>query len=699
MLQGGLRLSGMYSPSHPQVQALLQNMLAVLNSVLNETGVLTISFQFNSVVLNSQPVSDPTVSWLAGEFIKREIASISFSRGTNVPGLAAVIAVLAMRPEVLQEKGGVAAYLREHPLEHARIVGARSATDDGEPAAAAGAEAAAAGRIPSWLLPVLEQLKTSGDTQAVGPGELQALSAALAPSLTPEQRGLLPQLQELVAHLVRTTDASSLSEIARSVSAGGADELLQSVLLRALAAAFAKGDRTQAENLLRSAVKLHVPPDRLLGAIPADAPADLKQALTEYAAWLARPVPERLARLSDRPSILEFGWLLNDAEEAGGQDQRPGALEVAYAVFQAPPTGDDAEWAAILARAQALFAQACAGSLPANAPQFLDALSSRLRDTQSAAVAAPLLGSVAILTRAAADARDLPLATAGAALVAQLAGGESPAAPAARQAHLMLLKPETLSGLIDTYVDKKADAEGCLAVQKLLKRLGPQAAVDLVPRLESETAGPRRFRILQLLKLLGRPAIPVLVERIGHPDSVLARDIVVTLGEIGDPAMLDHLGPALIHPDERVQEAAVLAAQRTRSSARATVLARALLHLKPAVLDSALEDLVVLKEPGTLPYLEEFVLHHGPGVLFHQVEKGLLALGAVGTNDAVQAALRCASAAALPLPYRQTAIRVMARIDVPASQDALRYFVRTEKDPQLIEEATRFVSVWDDRAS
>lgn len=697
MLQGGLRLSGMYSPGHPQVQALLQNAISVLNGVLSEADVLSISFQFNGMVLNSQPVSDPTLSWLAGELTKREIAFINFSRGADVANLAAVIAVLTTRPEVLKEMGGVTAYLREHPLEHARIVAARSATDDSTleeaPAAAAG------GTVPRWLLPLLEQLKTSGNTQAVGAGDLQALSASLALGLTHEQRGLLPQLQELVAHLARTSDASALSEIARSVSAGGAGELAQAVLPRALAAAAAKGERAQAENLLRSAIKLRVPPDRLLGAIPADAPAGLKQALTEYAAWLSQPVPERLARLSGQASALEFGWLLSEAEEAGGQGEGPGMLEVVQAVFQAPPAGDDAEWAAILARAQALLARACAGALPSNAAQFLDALSSRLRDTQSAAVAAPLLGSVAILTRAAADAHNLPLATSGAALVAQLAGDESPAAPAARRAHATLLKPETLARLIDTYVDKKADADGCLAIQKLLKRLGPQAAIDLVSRLETEMAPPRRFRILQLLKLLGRPAVPVLVERIGHPDNVLVHDIVVTLGEIGDPAMLDHLGPALIHPDERVQEAAVLAAQRTRSSARATVLARALLHLKPAVLDSALEDLVVLKEPGALPYLEEFILHHSPGVLFHQVEKGLLALGAVGTNDAVQAALRCANATALPLPYRQTAIRVLARIDVPASQAALKYFVRTETDPQLIEEASRFVSVWDERAS
>lgn len=685
MLQGGIRLAGMYSAEHVRSQPLAQSALNALSNVLNEVNALTISFQFNFVVLNSLPVSDPSLSWLAGEFAKREIGFVSFSRGITLDNLVAAMGVLAVRAETVRQKGGLITFLQEHPLQHVQILAAKSQVDaDGNlPVMVAAERVSAIGRA----LSVLEQLK-GGGTQGSA-GRQEAASTAL--NLTDEQRAMLPQLQELASRLARTEDASSLSDIAHRISEGGGEEMVQSLFAMALAATLEKGDGGQAQALLRSAVKQGTSAEALLQKIPD---GESKRALAAYAAWLGSPLVERQARLADYPQPQEGGWLLDEAEESVGEGQWDNALDVLYSVFQAAPLKETPEWPALLARAQSLLAQACTGSLPAIAQPLLEVLSPRLSLITSAAAAAPLLGSVASLAAAAGEAQDFNLATTAAALLSQIASSESPLAAEAQQLQSNLLRPHTLSTLVVTYLDKKADADACQAIQKLLKRVGGQAAAELAAVLEKETNAPRRYRNLQLLKMLGKPAIPALAQKLAHSDASLVRDITAALGEMNDAAILNHLAPALRHPDERVQAAAVLAAQRTRSPDRAAVLARCLGDLKRTVLDNVLDDLVLLKEPAAAPFLEEFVMKHPQGVLFQHIEKALFALGASETAAAVQAVLRCASTPDLPFPYRQTAVRVLGRMQQKGAHQALKFFAKNEPDKQLREEASR-LTLWD----
>ena len=461
VFQGALRLTMLYSADQEQVQALVERALTPLDAVLKETPMLSVAFQFDRVLLNSVPVADPPLAPLAGELTKRRVGFLAFSEGIDQAGLARVLTILATKPETIEERGGPVRFLRANPLQHARIVPIEMAAEDGSLAVVTSAEEAAAmARIPRWLTRALQDMEGAGETELIAQRELLALADSLAPELTPEQRLLLPQLQQLLVRVVQRANTSALSELVRSaaVEVGGAgEELLQSVLLQGLTAAAERGEVPQAERILRVVSELKVEPE----------------------------------------SLLQM--------------------------------------------------------------------------------------------------------------------------------------------------------------------------------------------------LLGKSAAEALSEKISGPQWYVVRNAVTAMAELADPALLDRLEPALSHSDERVQQAAVTAVLKTRSPARGLSLARALPALKPAVLETVLDDLLVLKEPQVVPHLEQFLRQRGDDRRAHLLQKAVAALWSIGTEDAARALLNCANEATLERPLRVAALRALARLELPFAQQALQEFVSDTSEAMLAEEARKLL--------
>ncbi len=696
MLQGALRMVMLYSAEHHQARAMIQRAVKPLDIVLKETPTLSVGFQFDRVLLNSVPVADPSLSPLAAELVKRRVGFLVFSEGLDEAGLVRMLSVLATKPETIEEQGGLIKFLRANPLEYARIVPIQEAAADGTLAVVTTAEEAAAmAKIPRWLLRVLHDVQATGATQIVGAQELAALADTLTPDLTPEQRVLLPQLQDLLARVVQRANTAALSELIHSAAVeigAAAEELLQSVLLQGLSSTAEAGDLPQAERILRTIPELHVEPESMLQMVAQDKVSpEVRQGLLEYATWLRRPTEDRLAELSATATAREFRWLLLEIEHTHQQGKAQEAADLLLALFSASGPTQEAERAEALTRGRHALAEICSGGLPPNAQMLLNVIATRLREETSALTSTPLVESVVVLTQTAAERHEYGLAAAGASVIAEIGEEFSPRGRAARQAQARLLKPSTLSQLVKTCVSRKDDPTVSRSILPLLKRVGDQAARELLVLLEKEPVAARRLRILQVVKLLGRPAADALSEKISDPQWYVVRNAVLALAELADPALLDRLEPALSHPDERVQQAAVSAALKTQSPLRGLPLARALPHLKPAVLEAVLDDLLVLKEPQAVPYLERLLRQSGTDTRPHLLQKAVAALWAIGTEDAAYSLAHCANEPALGLPLRQAALRALARLELPAARQALEDFVRTSTDAALVEEARKLL--------
>ena len=695
MMQGALRLFALYSSEHPQAQSLVRRALDALHAVLKETTTLSIGFQFNNVLLNSLPLSDPSLSFLAGELAKRRVGFMSFTAGIDEGELCRAIAVLATSPDTIEKQGGLGLFLRNNPLAHARIVPIQTAAEEGSLAVVTSAEEAAAmAKVPKWLLQALQQTKAQQGV-TVGPEQLQALAAGLDPSLTPEQRALLPQVQELLTDIVRQADPSAVSQMLRDAAAGAGTkgaELLKSALLRNAALAASKGDVAQAERMLRGLAVQEQDPRRLLDAFPAGSLTEkARRRLTEYAEWMCQPLEARLRALKARTQ--EYYWLLVEIENATTGERMNLAAEWLLALLAAAGPAEDADRLTVLGRARDALTELCSAGLPANVQQLQDAIVARLQQERCLPVATTLADTLAVMIDAAAQRRQLPLATAGAAAVAQLAGRPSPGGQAARDVQPRLFKPNTLAQLVVAWIDKEQD-EASRGIAGLLKRVGDQAARELLAVFEKEPVAARRLRIHHLLRRLGKAAAPALLERISHPRWYIVRDAVLLLGDLGDPTLLEHLDGPLAHEDERVQREAVQAAIKTRSLARGVVLARALPSLKPNLVETVLDDLLMLKEPSAVPFLECLVRQPQPGLRSYLLEKALGVMGAIETQAAVECLLDCAGETSLALPLRKAALSAVARVDTTSGHQALEYFARTCADAELAQVAEHLRPVW-----
>ncbi len=706
LFQSALRLLGLYSVEHHQVQKQIERAYVPLEAVLQESHSLSVGFQFDRVVLNSLALPEPTLAPLAGELAKRRIGALVFFGGITEMGLGRMLSTLATRPETIEESGGLMKFLQSHPLERARIVPLQMSTADGSLVASAAEIAAAAvegvsvgasvemveamGRIPSWVLHLLQELRSTGGGQVATAQEIAALAESMPAHLVPEQIATLQQLQELLARVARRASLGTLSEMIRTVQAevGPASaKLLAPALLRGLTTSIESGDLPQAEQVLLAIAELQGDPESALEQVPAENfSSETRQHFQRYLAWLKRPKSERLEELRSKAGSHELRWLAVEVEHALVQGNVAAATELLLALLSTPGPAEESERAEALARAQRPLAALCSTGLPEAAEKFVETIAKRLQEEESAEVSKALVEPLVILAQAAADRQRYALAAASAAPIAELAQEFSPRGEVAREAQSRLLKPDTVSQAVRIYIAHK-DPEVDRALLALLKKTGDQVARELLAMLERERVGAKRMRILQVIKQLGKSAAEAIAAKISDPQWYVVRNAVVALAELADPALLSRIEPALSHPDERVQQAAVSAALKTRSPMRALPLARALPHLKPAMLETVLDDLLALKEPQAVPYLEKFFLQSGSDTRPVLLQKVLAALGSVATEDAAHALLHCAKDPSFGVPVRQAALRALARLELPAARQLLAEFARATSDSALAEEA------------
>ncbi len=97
------------------------------------------------------------------------------------------------------------------------------------------------------------------------------------------------------------------------------------------------------------------------------------------------------------------------------------------------------------------------------------------------------------------------------------------------------------------------------SLERTAKTLGAFVADPLLAALEKEEDWEIRKTLVRFLVAQGREAIPTLVKHLADPSWFLVRNILVVLGEVGDPSVLPMISGTLRHPEPRVRKEAVTA--------------------------------------------------------------------------------------------------------------------------------------------
>ena len=217
------------------------------------------------------------------------------------------------------------------------------------------------------------------------------------------------------------------------------------------------------------------------------------------------------------------------------------------------------------------------------------------------------------------------------------------------------LPPEALERLIESFLQRRSDAVWVRTATSLLTMVGPLGAEVALRRLEEEPAASNRLPLIRLVRGLGASAIEATRKRLSDQRWYVVRNAAYILGDLGDPELPAQLRQTVRHEDLRVQQSALTAMLKSNAAGRGEVLAEALTQLQAGVLEMALDELTVLKDPASVVHLEALVLgkkEFKVGVL----EKAVIALGAVPSDRAAEALYKIIVDVGQPLLVRRTAL-------------------------------------------
>jgi HEAT repeat protein len=203
----------------------------------------------------------------------------------------------------------------------------------------------------------------------------------------------------------------------------------------------------------------------------------------------------------------------------------------------------------------------------------------------------------------------------------------------------------------------------------ILKAMGAAGMEKVFQRLEDEKVASTRMALLRLISQIGSSGAEVARQRLKHAKWYVVRNAVNVLAEMNDPELLAHVAPALGHEEERVQQAAVAAIIKTRLPGRAKVLADALVKMKSAMADVALDEIRFVKDPGSVAGLESFLMHERSNV--RELEKAVLALNAINTDAATEALGRVLLESKVPIGIRKQALRILGQSSLSSAHSAL----------------------------
>lgn len=121
-LQTTIKTAGVFTIEHKSVDAPVQQSFLLLNSLLKDTGQLTLGFVDNQVILNNLLTTDASLQKLETEFLKRGIAAVTFEPGLTLGRYKKVIHVLSVPTATIDAAGGFLAFIEQNEVDGVRIL-------------------------------------------------------------------------------------------------------------------------------------------------------------------------------------------------------------------------------------------------------------------------------------------------------------------------------------------------------------------------------------------------------------------------------------------------------------------------------------------------------------------------------------------------------------------------------------------------
>ncbi|HJV39534.1 MAG TPA: HEAT repeat domain-containing protein [Geothrix sp.] len=231
-------------------------------------------------------------------------------------------------------------------------------------------------------------------------------------------------------------------------------------------------------------------------------------------------------------------------------------------------------------------------------------------------------------------------------------------------------------------------------VQPYLEFLGAPMARHLVARLEDEGDRTRRGRLVEALRSLGPLALPPLQEALTSPAWYLVRNALTLLSDLGDAGCLPAIAPLLRHTEPRVRRTAVRALWRLGGPASESHLLAQLGETDFETLQEILFALGQLRAEGSVAQVAG--LAQDRRVQERLRVQAIDTLGLIASPRSLPALAdllrrKGLFAGSEPPPVRLAAARALARLDLPEAQATLRRVIEAEPRGEEREAFLRFL--------
>ena len=256
-----------------------------------------------------------------------------------------------------------------------------------------------------------------------------------------------------------------------------------------------------------------------------------------------------------------------------------------------------------------------------------------------------------------------------------------------------LLSEAAVERITEIFLQKR-DSTWTKTAGTLLRYAGSVGVESVFTHLIKDEDARNRLALVRLVSQLGKSGIDVACRYLEDERWYVVRNMCGVLAELKDPDLVEHIAPALRHPDARVQQAALKAMVKSRAAETASVLSAALTELAPNVLDEALDELTFLKNASAsaITDLEDFVRgkRSSPAskrkalqaLASIQDDGALYALGKLFRIEELDPGLRRAALTAISNHRSPLALTLLKQLSLtwgPLAEEAKKELARREK--------------------
>jgi len=238
----------------------------------------------------------------------------------------------------------------------------------------------------------------------------------------------------------------------------------------------------------------------------------------------------------------------------------------------------------------------------------------------------------------------------------------------------------SIDRVLEIFAHNRENMAHIKTTAQLLRWSGREGIEKVFQLLDEEKVTTNRLSLLRLISRIGAPAIELARLRLHDQRWYVARNAVKLLGDLKDTDLIQSVGPALGHPNQKVQKTALTVLMESRLPGRSIVIAAALGYMHGELEDEALNDLSFLKDPASLPALETFILRHSherPTTL----EKAVQVLGRIPEERSMRLLANILADSTINLGVRKQALSSLVRSKDSFCRGLVSEFLHYHHDP------------------